>query len=1583
MDPKSSVSMNPVLGLSFDGPLCQHGSLSCAVCCFPHGRPSRIPVHDAPLCEGFVPATPLARGRALRRRRASSSLSPTPGRYPRLASVGSSSAASNVVGSCIDACYPSPGNDPSHLSEDSSDSVLVDVPVGECASSFVGSLVHTASSDPLPPTSPYLVDNRLALEDPLASAVRLPPVVPCIDVPLSGASPCVSTALPFTDCLIDVPIQVSCSTLASPMSADPAEPGQHPRQPDRRAVSKPVAHVRCRSSPASRCSRRMRELQTMDVAAPSSAYGCSESPLSPEPLPGSSALHQADHIRTFFDADYFGPPDVVCHFCGASMWMQESVGKHPRTTYPLFSLCCKQGMIALPSRRPTPLFLDSLLDPNGGPLSRSFRDNIRLYNSLFQFTSLGGEIDNSVNTGSGPYIFRLNNQTYHRIGPLLPGQGKRPQFAQLYIYDCGNEVSNRVYSVTGHRTSDSVNELIVEGLLMMLDSVNEVTKLFRSAKERIDSDESKSVHIRLINSRGSNPRTYSLPTSTQVGGLIVGDIGRADGDRDVVVEHKDGGLQHFSTVHPLYMALQYPLLFPYGEDGFTPHIRYIDSPVKEVVRKTMSMREYYAYYLQQRSRHGETLLRGGRLFQQFCVDALSSVQEGELLWLKNHQTEICADMYTNVRDLIHRGDVDASAVGKRIILPATFTGGPRYLYQKYQDAMAICRAFCYPQLFITFTCNGNWPELKDALAFYPGLRAEDRPDLVARVFHIKLRIFLDYLIKRGHFGHALAGFNMAANIDRYVSAEIPDKDLDPIGYEAVTSFMMHGPCGSVNPRAPCMEKQKCDKYVVPHNVDILVRFQAHINVEVCNQSRAIKYLFKYINKGPDRSKVVIETKRSALNDGNAPAEHLNEIQTFLDCRYLCAYEACWRLFSFDIHFRQPAVLRLLVHLPDRQQVYFNRGDSPSAVISRPVADKTMFTEWLVANREYEFARHLLYADFPSHFVWHADIKKWEPRRRGKCIGRVIQINAVAGELYYLRLLLNVVRGPKCFEDIRTVNGVLYDTFQAACKVYGLIGNDKEWNDAMAEADHVGSSYELRQLFVMILVFCQVTNPLRFFDKHWRLMADDIEHGFRRAQRDLALTISDDRLRGCVLSCIDDVLHQYGTSLEEKNLPLPPFDLLCNQQDRLIFEEISYDRDEMKTDHSRFVSSLNPQQQSIFQAITESVAAAAGKMFFVHGHGGTGKTFLWKAVLADTRLNGHIALAVASSGIAALLLPGGRTAHSRFRIPLSIDQWSTCEMRRGTQLAKLMEKTALIVWDEAPMMHRHCIEALDRSLRDIRGSLDLHLKDQPFGGITVVFGGDLRQILPVIPGASRTDVVSYTICNSPLWKHCQVLHLTVNMRLLQSDVALVNRDELSIFSRWIIDVGDGNVPSVLENDDNEGDLIQIPDVLLIKFSGDPLQAIIQDIFPNFVTNFSDQSYLKQRAIITPFNAMVDTLNECMLDLIPGSSIDYYSKDRVGGSISDASGEASPYPIEFLNSITSPGVPGHRLSLKLGCVVMLLLVTSIGCIKEGPGSAVAVFSVHHKFALSGHLTIPIPPPFVVKASSDSETNQRLSKSKIRCC
>jgi len=189
-----------------------------------------------------------------------------------------------------------------------------------------------------------------------------------------------------------------------------------------------------------------------------------------------------------------------------------------------------------------------------------------------------------------------------------------------------------------------------------------------------------------------------------------------------------------------------------------------------------------------------------------------------------------------------------------------------------------------------------------------------------------------------------------------------------------------------------------------------------------------------------------------------------------------------------------------------------------------------------------------------------------------------------------------------------------------------------------------------------------------------------------------------------------------------------------------------------------------EQKNIFEKVNEAVMKNNGGMFFLYGYGGTGKTFMWSTLSSALRSKGQIVLTVASSGITSLLLPGGRTTHSKFRIPIPILENSICNIEQGSDVAHLLRVAHLIIWDEAPMAHKFCFEALDRTLKDIMKD-DLTC-NSVFGGKVVVFGGDFRQILPVIPRGSRSDIVHATINASYLWNHCQVLTLSKNMRLMQ-------------------------------------------------------------------------------------------------------------------------------------------------------------------------------------------------------------------------
>lgn len=234
--------------------------------------------------------------------------------------------------------------------------------------------------------------------------------------------------------------------------------------------------------------------------------------------------------------------------------------------------------------------------------------------------------------------------------------------------------------------------------------------------------------------------------------------------------------------------------------------------------------------------------------------------------------------------------------------------------------------------------------------------------------------------------------------------------------------------------------------------------------------------------------------------------------------------------------------------------------------------------------------------------------------------------------------------------------------------------------------------------------------------------------------------------------------------------------------------------------------LTMEQKGIFNEIMEAVLNDKGEVFFVYGFGGTGKTFIWKTLSAAIRYRGMIVLNSDSSGIASLLLPGVRTAHSRFAIPITPDDTTSCIIPPNSDLANLIKQASLIIWDEAPMMSKYCFQNLDRSLNDCLVNFDI----KPFGGKVVVFGGDFRQILPVINDAGRSEIGMSSLNASYLWEHCKVPKLTKNMRLLNNTLSTEEAKEIEDFSKWILDVGDGKL-----SEPNDGEaLIDIPEEFLI-------------------------------------------------------------------------------------------------------------------------------------------------------------------------
>jgi hypothetical protein len=410
-----------------------------------------------------------------------------------------------------------------------------------------------------------------------------------------------------------------------------------------------------------------------------------------------------------------------------------------------------------------------------------------------------------------------------------------------------------------------------------------------------------------------------------------------------------------------------------------------------------------------------------------------------------------------------------------------------------------------------------------------------------------------------------------------------------------------------------------------------------------------------------------------------------------------------------------------------------------------------------------------------------------------------------------------------------------------------------------------------------------------------------------------LVLTPDQLKSYALAEIDTLLQCSGKSLKDySGMPRPEPGLLRDVGNRLIYDELNYDRLSLSREHSELMSTMTTEQRGIYDKIMRRISRKKPGFFFLYGYGGTGKTYIWRALSAALRSKGEIVLTVASSGIASLLIPGGRTAHSRFGIPLNINEYSTCEIGPREPAAHLIRRAKLIIWDEAPMMHKHCFEAVDRTLKDL-----MKEKRFPFGGKVVVLGGDFRQILPVIPKGTRHEIVKATINSSHLWRHCEVLTLTTNMRLLSgcTDSAIEERRR---FSDWILGIGDGSIGDA----DDDCIKIRIPPDLLIHASGDPLAAIVENTYPNLLQNMDDPSYFRERAILAPKNVIVDDINEYILDLIPGEEKIYFSYDSPCSGNSDVDTPDDVHTPEFLNTIVSSGLPNHRLRLKVGAPVMLM-------------------------------------------------------------
>ncbi len=801
-----------------------------------------------------------------------------------------------------------------------------------------------------------------------------------------------------------------------------------------------------------------------------------------------------------------------------------------------------------------------------------------------------------------------------------------------------------------------------------------------------------------------------------------------------------------------------------------------------------------------------------------------------------------------------------------------------------------------------------------------------------------------------------AGPQRLNQLDKWVWARIPDKSIaNGELREKVLKYMIHKPCGAFNVNSPCMQlnrdtnRKKCnkhfpqpfrssatindktgrveytrikkdtdkptvktfvngklkvvevgDEWVASYNPYLLMRFDCHIHVDVVTATACIKYLFKYCHKQECYARARIQ----GIHD---------EIELYRKSRYISAGEAVWRLLGYHILDRNPAVTKLHAHLEGEQYVLFPANATQEQRLEITNHTHSPLMEYF-ARPSNDCFDHITILDYFEQYTVTRPKKDDPPltvappgkfldaynnvvsKRRDNSIHvcRIVFQNAAVGDLFYLRLLLHKIPG-RSFQEMRTVpcpeNGeFIHETFHDAARARGFITGDEEYSICMEEASNFQVGSELRALFVTLILDGAPAPKL------WTEFRDGLIE-------DLKLTRTIEEATQQALCEIDLKLQMHGKSNTMVNLPAARHTSTELQRMRKAFNSA-----ECAAYADLHEKNLTSEQQQVYSTVVNSVRCNDGKAYIIDARAGTGKTYTQKCIAARLRGQGKVVLIVASTGIAALQLPGGWTAHSMFKLPMDdkLTPSCVCNIQTQTQRAELIRNADLIIWDELPMTHRYCVEALDRSLRDVTK------KNQLFGGKTILFSGDWRQIGPISKGDSPTEVVDIAFISSPLWPHFNRFRLTKSQR---------DKNDPE-YASFVQNIGEGKISASTMpdgrkltplNNHYEADC----DKHFQLQSTTDFDTLINFVYPDMA---QDTRQWNQRAILATTNATIDTCNDHISSARQGQSVSFFSSDSL---ISDESNPNTAFADpEHLNQLNVSGVPPYELKLKTNTLAMIM-------------------------------------------------------------
>ena len=1243
---------------------------------------------------------------------------------------------------------------------------------------------------------------------------------------------------------------------------------------------------------------------------------------------------------------YLGPMDAECSSCFGRHWRQEKVkGKIT------FMDCCNHGKvkIQMPKEHEYPHEFRELLTLQTAE-AKEFRANIRTYNSLLAF---GSSVTKEIRSKEGgPPTYRQLGEYHRKFNcSVQPNGGDTEAFGQLYVIDADVAQGIRM------QKSSNVSSATLARIDALLRTKNKFAQAYTMMKEeeaKILADaetrgiETPSIKLLFSLKPGVDKNRYNMPRANEVAAVYVEGPDNETPPAYIAIRPKGRDLK---TLHPLDKSVEpliYPILHPTGKLGWDMNAS----------KNKMSLLKYVKYLSAVRDESKSPFLpylNAGRLTQQWFVDMFLRIDWSRQEYNRKQVNEFISTSYGALNEYLKcRAEELGAELGRKIILPSSYLGSPRYMSEAYDDAMAMVREFGKPDLFITMTCNPKWPEITENLLY--GQSAADRPDLVARVFAIKYNALINFIKDSEIFGHVICHvgtiefqkrglphvhllFTLASdskltdaeNIDRVISAELPDKVSEPELYEIITRNNMHQckkyikpsnrvmffPC-TADAESECTKKfpkafreqtthkekgyakyrrrddgrvhissdgQTLDnRHVVSFSPHLSKHLNCHINVEHVAAFEVIKYLHKYIFKGPDQA--VIETEIVNTDGSKKKRLDYDEIKQYIQCRYLSAPEACWRLQENEIVNKSHCVERLDLHLENEHNIFLKADATEAEKEAKKQQKRSKLMAFFDYNNKHKTDE--LYCDMPKKYTWQYKDMIWTPRKgRYKTIGRIYSVSPQKSELFHLRLLLLKVRGPTSFSDLRTFDKTTYTTFKAACLARGLIDDNQEYIKAMEEAAAFKMPRQLRFMFAMLLIHCTPSDCAALYEEFKISLSED---KIRRYGEVDGINIAYNK--------IEAILMRNGTSFEALNMQ-PSLEYTEAQ---LHILENSVQNEEMlrkcRDLGEVLLSQCNADQRRIIDELMQQAEndELSAKCFFVDGSGGTGKTFLYSTLFNMLKGRGLNVCTLAFTGIAAIILPDGATIHSMFKFPLDVDQNTTSGVTKGSKQWQKLQKMSAFIIDEVSMVSASLLAAIDRTLRDVAQN------NIPFGGKLMLIGGDFRQILPITTKVSPQHAYYACLKSSPLWKLFKRFALTQNMRAGNANAS---------FATDILKIGNGEL-------NNADDIIEIPKASI--FQGN----LIDEIFGAKI-NDENCSQIVKHIILATTNKEVDSINDDVLSIIDGDTKTYYSSDK----IHEAETSKHKYMIELLTTLDEPNFPKHKLELKRNAIVMIVRNLDLKC------------------------------------------------------